>query len=196
MGDALRIQGRLTFEEYLALEERTGVRHEFVGGFAYPMDQEEENMVGASVNHCRIVRNLEAALHRFLLPPCEVFSESLKLKFEDREGDDVTYYPDVMVCCDPDDSDTRWRRRPTFIAEVASPSTERNDRSEKLHAYFSISSVREYWVISQDRRLIHVYEAASDFPIRTISEGDTPRIACLDFSTTMDALYSRVSFQE
>ena len=48
------IEERLTIEDIDALEERTQVRHELVGGIAYAM-------VGASVDHARIVRNLCAS---------------------------------------------------------------------------------------------------------------------------------------
>ena len=63
--------------------------------------------------------------------------------------DDIFYYPDVIVTCDPEDSQRYYKTRPQFIAEVFSPETERFDRREKFLSYIRLPSLSEYLLVSQ-----------------------------------------------
>src|SRR6266480_3588629 len=56
-------------------------------------------------------------------------------------GDDVFYYPDVMVGCDPRDTHRLYLRYPNILVEVSSESTERLDRGEKRLAYQTIETL-------------------------------------------------------
>ena len=60
--------------------------------------------------------------------PCRVYFSDMKL----RVADDLFYYPDVLVACEPDDTYTE--DEPCLVVEVASPSTGTTDRREKLAA--------------------------------------------------------------
>jgi len=139
------------WEEYLALEERTGVRHELVEGIAYAM-------VGGSEKHNLVIGNLFAALHG-ARGPCRVFQQGMKLRFRAFPGD-TGHYPDVMLCCDPSDDDPLFKERPSFLAEIHSPSTERVDQGEKLLRYQAIPTLREYLVAHSTRAEAHVFRAA------------------------------------
>jgi len=46
-------------------------------------------------------------------------------------GEDVFYYPDVMVGCDARDTHRLYLQYPKLLVEVSSESTERLDRHEK-----------------------------------------------------------------
>lgn len=61
------------------------------------------------------------------------------------------YYSDVVVSCDPEDSDEYFVKSPVLIVEVESPSTSIIDRREKLLAYRKLSSLREYVILAQDK---------------------------------------------
>jgi Uma2 family endonuclease len=107
----------LTVEDYLAGELRSKDRHEYLGGVGYAM-------AGASSNHNRIAGNLYAALRSHLRGKhCEVFISDLKLRLEISE-EAVFYYPDVMVTCDPRDTDPYFKRFPQVLIEVLSPDSE------------------------------------------------------------------------
>jgi Uma2 family endonuclease len=69
-------------------------------------------------------------------------------------GEDVFYYPDLLVSCDPEDNEKYYRTRPCLIVEVLSPTTERIDRREKFMAYTSLPSLQEYILIAQDRQAV------------------------------------------
>ena len=79
---------RMTLDEYLAFEEESPMRHEYVAGEVYAMS-------GPTTRHNTISLNI----HRHLHTParrrgCRVFVEAIKLHVLDR-----VYYPDVMIAC-------------------------------------------------------------------------------------------------
>lgn len=137
----------LGVEEYLELEMSATVKHEYVGG-------EIHAMVGASRRHNRISGNIFRKLADAADgSPCRVYISDMKLQIED-----VFYYPDVMVACGEVPGDEYLEDEPCVVVEVTSPSTETIDRREKLANYQSVSSLRAYVIVSQDRRRITHYQ--------------------------------------
>jgi Uma2 family endonuclease len=134
----------LSVEDYLAGEDGSEILHEYINGEVYAMS-------GASSEHNVLAGTLYAELRRHLRgKPCRVFSSGLKL-FVRMAGQDIFYYPDVMVACDPSDDHRHYRERPTVLVEVLSESTERVDTREKLATYIALPSVQEYLIVAQDR---------------------------------------------
>ena len=78
--------------------------------------------------------------------PCQVFQSDMKLCV----AEDVIYYPDVMIVCDPDDRDELVAARPCLVVEVLSPSTALIDLREKALAYRRLPSLEAYIVAYQD----------------------------------------------
>jgi Uma2 family endonuclease len=131
-------------EEYLALEETASRRHEYVVGEVYAM-------TGATKRHNRIAGNVYAALLSAARGgPCRVYVETVKL----RVADDVFYYPDVMVACEPEGENPVFEEEPCLVVEVLSQSTESTDRREKLAAYKRLPSLRAYLIVSQEQRRV------------------------------------------
>ena len=129
-------------EEYLAAEEKSEVRHEYLGGLVYAM-------AGETRAHNTIALNIATSIRQQLKTPCKLYMSGVRVNFELRQ-DEYYYYPDVMVTCDPRDKDPRVVRYPKLIIEVLSETTERVDRREKFFAYTSIESLEEYALISQE----------------------------------------------
>ena len=50
-------------------------------------------------------------------------------------GEEIFYYPDVMVVCDARDTDRYFKRYPKVLIEVLSETTEAIDRREKFLSY-------------------------------------------------------------
>jgi Uma2 family endonuclease len=110
---AIPVKTQVSPEEYLAFEEASSERHEFVDGQVFAV-------AGGTTRHNKIAGALYArALAANNDPSCEVFIENVKLMLEDESY----YYPDVMICGEEDSSELRYRRRPCFIAKVLSEST-------------------------------------------------------------------------
>lgn len=148
MAEGAKPHGPLTVEEYLELEERSTVKHEYVGGEIYAL-------AGASDRHNRI----SGKIYRRLADaadggPCRVYMSDMRLRLED----DTFYYPDVMVVCEPLESENpTFQREPCLVVEVVSPSTESIDRREKLAVYKKVESLQAYLIVAQDREWIEHY---------------------------------------
>lgn len=141
----------LDIEDYLAGERSSPVKHEYAAGHVYAM-------AGASERHNRIALNCAVHLHRATAgSACRTFISDMRLRI-----DQVVYYPDLMVCCDPSDDDPWLKRSPCLVIEVLSESTERIDRGEKLHNYRRLDSLRAYVLVAQEPCRVEVYRRADD----------------------------------
>jgi Uma2 family endonuclease len=177
--------GTLSVEEYQAVEQTTSVKHEYVLGQVYAL-------AGASENHNRIAVNVLAAL----LPAarasgCRVVGSDQKLQ----PGNDLYYYPDVQVLCDPADDDPLIKRRPCVVIEVSSQGTEAIDRREKLLVYRGISSLLIYLIVAQDRRevTVHFRDRAGIWQTLQAQGTDGVAIGCLGgYELSLDDIYQGV----
>jgi Uma2 family endonuclease len=155
MGQALR-EPAMTIDEFITWENTQPDKHEFLRGDIFAM-------VGARRVHVTIAGNCFAALKSHLRGgPCRAFMADMKLAIQ---AADATFYPDVMVTCDPRDlaADTAMKH-PKVIIEVLSESTAAYDRGDKFASYRLIDSLEEYALIDPDRRRVEVY--------RRLPEGD------------------------
>lgn len=174
---------KLSFEEYLAAEQCAQVRHEFAAGQVFAM-------AGGTATHNRIAGNAYLAL-RTAAKPCPVFFADMLLRIEQ-----VAYYPDVFVVCDPNDRDRLFRTRPCLVIEVLSESTHAIDRGEKLYNYRRIPSVQTVLLIEQERRRVDVYRRTGpdSFELTTLDEQGEIPLQCPECVLTLDALYDGVAF--
>jgi len=173
----------LSEEDYLAGEEHSEVRHEYLAGEVYAMS-------GASARHNTICGNLFAALHRHLAgSPCRVFMSDLKVRLKVLD-DTYFYYPDVMVACRPEDSASHYREQPCVLVEVMSATSERTDRREKLLAYREIAALEEYVLIAQDKSEVIVYRRAAGWASERPAAEGSLNLQSLSFSLPLAALYA------
>jgi Uma2 family endonuclease len=143
MAERSKTHDLLTVEEYLKLEETATVKHEYVAGTIHAM-------VGTTKRHNQIAGNIFAHLwNRARGGPCRVYASDVKVRI-----DDVVYYPDVMVACEPADDDPLVEHTPCLIVEVTSPGTESIDRREKVFNYRKIPSLKAYLIVDQSRHWI------------------------------------------
>ncbi len=134
-------------DEYLAWEEASELRHEYVAGEAYVM-------TGATTRHNRIAGNAFAALRTsFRRTPCMVFFADVKV----RAAADRIYYPDLVIACGKAAQVDVIIDQPTFIVEVTSPKSRATDRREKRDAYCALPSLKGYLIIEQRYRGATLY---------------------------------------
>lgn len=184
--EAIARSAPLSVEEYLADEPRSEVRHEYLGGIVYAM-------AGASVEHNAISLNLASALRSHLRGgPCQTFMADVKVRLH-LANDDIFYYPDVMVACDPRDTDRFFKRFPRAIIEVMSESTERIDRREKRWSYQQIETLEEYVLVAQDRMEVVLFRRANQWRPEVFTKADQQlQLASLDFALPLDSIYEGV----
>lgn len=174
----------MTVDEYLAFEEASPERHEFVAGITYVMS-------GASGRHNLISSNILTALRTpARRRGCRVYMEGVKL----RVASDRIYYPDVMVVCRELAGDEIVLENPSLVVEVTSPSTRTTDRREKLASYRAIPSLVAYAIVEQRRRMVTVYSRArgGDWQgVEHVGSGDIP-LEFLGTTLTLDEIYEDV----
>ncbi len=104
---------------------------------------------------------------------------------------DIFYYPDLLLSCDPNDRATYCRTQPCLLVEVLSDSTARIDRREKFWAYQTIPSLREYLLISQSAQEVEIYRRTRGWAPETVTEGSV-RLDCLDVELPLEMMYEDV----
>ncbi len=177
--------------DYLADEDASERRHEYVGGSMHAM-------TGGTMRHNRIALNAAAALMQGLSGrPCQVFINDMKLHVQSA---DSVYYPDVFVYCgSPLAGGRKVVQDATLIIEVLSESTAEIDRREKLLAYQKLPGLQAYWIVSQEERRIEVHSRAADgrWQAMAYGSGETlPAVAilggndALPLDTPLDTLYT------
>lgn len=147
MAQAQRI-AYISEEDYLASEELSPVKREYVDGQVFAM-------AGATDAHNVITLNVAVHLHSHLRgSACRAYVNDMKARIQ---AINTYYYPDVMVSCGPRNPQAVFTETPVLIVEVISRSTETTDRREKLANYRKIPTLREYVLIGQRKRLVEVY---------------------------------------
>ncbi|MCW2313537.1 Uma2 family endonuclease [Rhodoferax antarcticus] len=177
---------RLTAEDYLSGELTSDIRHEYV-------DAEVYVMAGAGEAHNLIALNVASFLRSHARGgPCRVFISDMKLHVATWKA---FYYPDVMVVCDPDDAQTYYKQSPSLVVEVLSPSTESIDRREKMLAYRTLPSLREYLLIAQDKRQLELYRRADDgdWLVAVRAETGAVQLDSVNASLALDEVYEDVN---
>ncbi len=172
----------LSVEDYLAGEEISEIKHEYVDGQVYAM-------AGAKVNHNRIARNMSALLWNHLRhQPCEPLSGDMLVKTSGKRF----RYPDVVVVCDDASNDERVRESPILIIEVLSKSTRKKDKGEKRLEYLAIPSLLEYVLIEQDFAEIEVQRRSASWQSSYYFLGDEVVLESVNASLAVAAIYERV----
>ncbi len=166
----------VTFDQYLASENTTTVRHELVGGQVYAM-------AGATRAHNRVilnlVRSLDDAAHA---KGCRLSAETVKLKIVDT----TVCYPDLMVACGPPVHDL-YEIAPCLVVEVLSPSTADLDRREKLGAYLSLASLVTYLIVDPTARTIQAHSRVEDhWRTTTYVAGERIELICPKVGLSVD----------
>lgn len=181
---------KLSWKEYLVRESQSEVRHEFVNGEVYAM-------AGASRNHNRIALNVASELHSSLQgKPCEPFISDMKLHIQLGQ-DEIGYYPDVIVSCDPKDDETHYIENPTVIFEVLSKSTHRIDTREKLLAYQALPKLQVYVMLHQDQMRAIVHRRSNQW-WPEILEGENAVLSLdeIGVQIALERIYQRVVWSE
>jgi Uma2 family endonuclease len=178
-----RSRHRYTYEEYLAYERDSGLKHEYENG-------EIVAMAGGSRRHNALAFRVAAALDAARAQDCNGFQSDQKVRVL---ATGKATYPDVTLVCgpiegDPADPSGATITNPTVLVEL-SPSTEEEDRGNKWMHYQRIPALQEYILVSQVAPRIEIYRRLSDdtWQYKDVTSGTVElRGAVLD----LDALYA------
>jgi Uma2 family endonuclease len=143
------LQASIHLFDYLAMDEASSLRHEYVAGQVYAMK-------GGTMRHNRITGNVLRMLADRFDGACQVFVNDMKLHVQ---AADSVYYPDVFVYCGSSvATGDKVAQDAALVVEVLSESTSGIDRREKLVAYRKLPGLRAYWIVSQDEQRTEVHE--------------------------------------
>lgn len=179
----------LTSEEYLAIERKSEVKHEYFAGEMFAM-------VGASKRHNLITANIIRILGNQLLDrPCNVYPSDMRVKVS---ATGKYTYPDVVVACEEekfDDAENDTLLNPVVVVEVLSESTEAYDRGMKFEQYQRIESLTEYLLVAQEPSRVEQYVRQSDREWKYFEyhdAGDVVRINVIGCELVLRDVYAKV----
>jgi Uma2 family endonuclease len=143
--------------DYLNCERESDARHQFIAGQVVAM-------AGANERHNQLASTLNFLLYGQLIErDCQVFQSDMRVRTPQRT---VNYfYPDVVVVCGEAHYEEARRDtllNPTVVFEVLSPSTQDYDRGTKFTHYRTLSSLRDYVLVSQTQAQIEHYARQPD----------------------------------
>jgi len=172
-----------TEAEYLAFEDESEFKHEFVDGQVLAM-------TGASRNHNLINLNTGGILNAQLADrQCEVYASDMRVHLDELS----------VVCGEPQFLEGAFDTlvNPNVVIEVLSPSTEGRDRGRKSKLYRSIPSLQVYLLVSQSDAHIERYPrdgatwSLSDFD-GLDAQVELPSIGC---TLALNDVYRKVTFK-
>jgi Uma2 family endonuclease len=141
---------RATYADYLAAEQTSERRHEFIDGVIVAMagGSDEHNAISGRVG--RLIGNRETGQCRYYSPDQRFWIAATA------RG----RYSDGSIICGPPEHpahDDQATINPTVVIEVLSPSSEGDDEGDKRRDFQSLASLQAYVVAAQDQRCVKVY---------------------------------------
>lgn len=181
----------LSPEDYLQFERAADFKSEYFAGEMF-------GMAGGSPAHALIGGNVLRELgNRLQSGRCVPYSSDLRIEISTTG---LYTYPDVSVICGPlqfSDLGDDIITNPTLIVEVLSDSTEAYDRGTKFDHYRTISTLREYVLVSQKQPLVEVFLRQDDgtwrlTPVRGLESA--ARLDSLECDLRLTEVYRHLKF--
>ena len=151
---ALEYPTLVSVEDYLAGEETSDVKHEYLGGTVHAM-------AGATNQHNVIALNSLLSIGGQLRgKPCQPCNSDVKVRIEFPDHTRF-YYPDAMVVCKSNPSTDHFQDQPVVVIEVLSDSTRRADLGEKRDAYLMLPSLKVLIFVEQGKPSVSLHRRKS-----------------------------------
>jgi Uma2 family endonuclease len=176
----------MTASEYLAWERTQPERHEYFRGEVF-------RMAGGSPRHnalaAAIIRDLGVTTRG---TPCRVLTSDQRIVTW--PGERYVYADASLVCGSVElaEGTTDVLANPRAIFEVLSRSTEAYDRGDKWAAYRQISSLTDYFLVSQSLPRIECYKRQGKGWHYEVIEAGGRFVLGEGFELDIDALYDGV----
>jgi Uma2 family endonuclease len=146
----LRLSRRTDYADYLAAEQTSERRHEFIDGVIVAM-------AGGSDEHNALSAKLCALAVARVEAPCRVYSPDQRFWIAATARG--RYSDGSIICGKPEHPthDDQATTNPSVVIEVLSPSSEGDDEGDKRNDFQSLVSLKAYVLVAQDARRVAVY---------------------------------------
>lgn len=174
-----------SLEDYVALEDSSSVKHEFLEGQIYAM-------AGGTPEHAALKAAVTGLLFAHLKGGnCRLYDADLRVKVQ-QTG--LLTYPDVTVACsalERDAQDPNAILNPTLLIEVTSRSTEEYDRGDKFEHYKHIPTLKEYLLVSHKERSLDLWrrETNGSWSRTNVGTGQTVMLASVGANLAVDEIF-------
>ncbi len=177
---------RVSYEEFMEINEKSTLRMEYINGEIYLL-------ASPNINHQEILGRLHLTFNAFFKDKtCRVFLAPFDVHFRKRDiKDPDVMQPDVLVICDLDQEGNvtekgRYMGTPTLVIEILSDSTRSKDMIDKLNTY-RLSKVEEYWIVDprQKQMMVYHFDQTDISSMSTYKTGETLK-SCVFDGLTLD----------
>jgi Uma2 family endonuclease len=160
----LRLSRRTTYADYLAAEQTSERRHEFIDGVIV-------SMAGGSDEHNALSAKFVALAAMRVTGNCRVYSPDQRFWIASTAR--ARYSDGSVICGKPQHPphDDQATINPEVVLEVLSPSSEGDDEGDKRLDFQSLASLKAYVLVAQDVRAVTVYRRSESGS--WLSEPDT-----------------------
>ena len=111
-------------------------------------------------------------------------------------------FPDVSITCEKVEIMKKTRNglqvliNPQIIIEVSSKSTAEDDLGKKMTCYLKLKSLKQYVIISSEKKSIIVYTKDKNGKLDISSFSDEEDIKLGDCTIKIDKIYKRIGFDQ
>ena len=150
MKATLSLPRRTTYADYVATEQSSERRHEFIDGVIVAM-------AGGSDEHNAIASRFLTLFGGRMPRGCRSYTSDQRFWIPSTARG--RYSDGSIICGKPAHPahDRQATTNPSVIVEVLSPSSEGDDDGDKRRDFQSLASLQAYVLVAQDRRQVKVY---------------------------------------
>lgn len=126
-------------------------------------DGEVVELEATTKAHNRIKRNIIRQLDEGQLQAagCELYDENVLTELAEARR---YVYPDIVVSCDPTDTDSLIVKSPALIVEILSDSTQHYDRTKKFFQYQRLPSLQQVIFVAQRMMAVESFQRQPNEP--------------------------------
>lgn len=189
MKAVLRLSHRATYADYLATEQNSESRHEFIDGVIVAMagGSDEHNAIASRFNGLFMTRLSGGSLG---YAPDQRFWIEATARGRYSDG--------PIICGKPAHPahDAQATMNPSVVVEVLSPTSEGDDDGDKRRDFQSLASLEAYVIAAQDARCVKVYRRTERGAWRdepdVYREGDRFELPRLSRAIAVDEVYDDI----
>lgn len=161
---------KVSYEEFMQIYEKSTLRMEFINGEIYLLSSptvRHQDILGAL--HIRFSEYFKGKKCKVYVAPFDVHFKKKGIKEPD------VMQPDLLVACDIEgnvNEKGKYMGTPTLTIEILSEGTRKKDMIHKLNTY-SLSGVKEYWIIDtkQERVMVYEFEECETVELKVYEKG-------------------------